>query len=507
MLVLFLATVVAQVDPVELRPRLEVEGEKAKPVVERIKSMPPLPSHVATDAEKAEIARLIKRLAEIKDPDVGLSPGMSGSAFAPVEELNEFGSGILMNHGHQRNQTLVKLVAFGPKAVPQLLAALDDETPTRLTLEHDGFFGYMGYCDRFLLRAARRLKWKNHYEAPPGLGEVALYNPRDAEMIAKEMAALPPRPSERGSRFNEKHFDKYTVTVGDVCYLALGQIVNRGYAPSQYQPTPIVCVSSTKHDKQLVADVRSRWGVKDVDREVFEALMLDFLYDDDRGAAVRLGFYYPKESEPLLLDAVGKAVAAAKQKDDYYVRQKLEAYAAIPLPSVRAAVWSFARDSKYLYYFLAGLPAAPPVVEEPYIERLLSDFFDEAFQEHKDLYKRYEMQAVWRAGLKRFGNAEFLRKQFERAAKTDDEETRISVCENIPDEWAKVILAPFLKDTRKLKRWQDDTRMCDLAAEMIKHADQSLRFDRAAAAAARDKQIEVLYHHCTGLGVRREPKP
>lgn len=110
------------------------------------------------------------------------------------------------------------------------------------------------------------------------------------------------------------------------------------------------------------------------------------------------------------------------------------------------------------------------------------------------------MEAVWREGLKRFSNAEFLRKQFERAAKVDDEETRISVCESIPNEWTKDLLAPFLKDTRKLARWSDGTRMCDLAAAAIKYADQSLHFDRDVGAEARDKQIEVLYHHCTGLG-------
>lgn len=502
MLLLLLAATVSQDT---LLSRFEKERMEAKPYVEQVRVMAPLPRRLTTDAEKAEIALLIKALAEIKDPDVGISPGMSGRAFAPVEPLNEFGSGILMYHGHKRNEALVKLVAFGPKAIPQLLDALDDATPTRLTLEHGGCFGYMDYCERFLARTAKALKWKEYWEAPGMRDEVTLYQPREAEMILKAMAALPAEPPKRDRAWG--HLDKYTVTVGDACYLALGQIVNRGYAPSQYQPTAITCLSSTKHDKQLVADVRTRWRVKDIDREVFETLMLDFLYRDDRGAAVRLGFYYPKQAEPLLLDSLRKAVAGAggEEDKDYEITRKVEAYAAIPIPNVRAACWAFARDAQSVYHFLAGLAAAPKT-DDPLIVRRLEAFFDVAFAGHQDLLKRYEMEAVWREALKRFGNAEFLRKQFERAAKVDEEETRISVCESIPGEWAKDLLAPFLKDTRKLTRWSDGTRMCDLAAAAIKHADQSLHFDADAETAARDQQIEVLYRHCTGQGVRREPK-
>lgn len=198
----------------------------------------------------------------------------------------------------------------------------------------------------------------------------------------------------------------------------------------------------------------------------------------------------------MLLDALQRALAKGKDNDNAFT-QKLEAYAAIPLPSVRTACWAYARNAPSLDRFLAGLASAPKG-EDAFIIKRLETFYDDAFR-HRSEGGGVQMLFVWRAGLERFGAAEFVRQQFERAAATNDEETRIMVCQYIPDAWAKEILTPFLKDTRKLQRWQDGTRMCDLAATRIKDADKSLQFDADAALGERDKQIEVLYQHCTGL--------
>src|SRR5262249_48600239 len=93
--------------------------------------------------EAAKIKRLIAGLAEIKDPDFGLSPTMSGEAFAPIAGSEHASAFVLTNHRLRPSAALRELVALGPRALPFLLDALDDQTPTGLIIRHPGGFGGM----------------------------------------------------------------------------------------------------------------------------------------------------------------------------------------------------------------------------------------------------------------------------------------------------------------------------------------------------------------------------
>ncbi len=53
---------------------------------------------------------------------------------------------------------------------------------------------------------------------------------------------------------------RYTLRVGDLCYVALGQIVNRPYTAVRYQPTAIIYATSVPHCKPLRADLLKEWG-------------------------------------------------------------------------------------------------------------------------------------------------------------------------------------------------------------------------------------------------------
>ncbi len=56
------------------------------------------PGKPLTREEVAEIKRRIRNLARISNPDVGLSPSFSGSAFAPIAEAREVGAMLLTSH-------------------------------------------------------------------------------------------------------------------------------------------------------------------------------------------------------------------------------------------------------------------------------------------------------------------------------------------------------------------------------------------------------------------------
>src|SRR5579862_8732056 len=85
--------------------------------------------------EAERIKRLIHDLAKIDHPDSGLSATFSGSSFAPVAGAERLG-GILMTPGNAKTSgDVVELVKLGPRAIPFLLKALDDPTPTKLVIK------------------------------------------------------------------------------------------------------------------------------------------------------------------------------------------------------------------------------------------------------------------------------------------------------------------------------------------------------------------------------------
>ena len=93
----------------------------------RLESQPPLSPN-----EAGKIKALIKNLANIDSPDFGLSPTFSGFAFAPIPSARETGAMILTNPGVKESNDFKELVKLGPKALPFLLKALDEKTPTKL---------------------------------------------------------------------------------------------------------------------------------------------------------------------------------------------------------------------------------------------------------------------------------------------------------------------------------------------------------------------------------------
>ena len=157
---------------------------------------------------------------------------------------------MLTDHKLKRSDTLKELVSLGPDALPLLLDALDDKTPTKIVLKHATGFGAMWYGSELGLN-------------PVNSAEIAIYNERLA--------------SERRAFDFEKTIEKHTVTVGDVCFVAVGQIVGRGYSAVRYQPTACIVINSTTQDPTVcAADVRAIWMSKDSWRNFLDALLADY---------------------------------------------------------------------------------------------------------------------------------------------------------------------------------------------------------------------------------------
>src|SRR6266511_1684289 len=214
------------------------------------KRLPPLPA----DGVKA----LIDRLTELDQQDTGYSGSLTGSAFLPLGQSET--NMILFGQKPRTSSDAMKaLVSLGTKALPTLLRHLSDDRQTKILLTHE--FGLGGM---FIGRDEDEKKER------PGLG---------------------------GEQ-------RYTVMVGDLCYVAIGQIVNRNYAAVWYQPTGIIFVTSVPKSKKVRETLLKEWS-KLTPAKHRDSLARDLGSDQEavrNGASLRLAYFYPEALEPLALN-------------------------------------------------------------------------------------------------------------------------------------------------------------------------------------------------------------
>jgi hypothetical protein len=169
----------------------------------------------------------------------------------------------------KRSEVLENIVKKGVTAVPVLLKHLDDKRPTRIKPIR-GIL-WMSFADEYDFNRRTRLV------KPEGVNR---------------------------ETFGEARPENHQLTVGDLCFVALGQIVNRNLNASRYQPTGGLVVNSPTYSRRLCDVIRSDF--KKCTQETHLAQLLDdFLYPDheDRriGAYRRLAYYYPGQVEELVL--------------------------------------------------------------------------------------------------------------------------------------------------------------------------------------------------------------
>ena len=305
-----------------------------------------------TDGQARHIKDLIASLASLDKPDFGLSATLSGTNFLPIPGREHAAAMLLTDHGLGQSKALQELVAIGPDALPFLVDALDDTTPTRIVIEHDNGIGVMSF--------AREL-------------EMNSVNPCEA--------AVCNQPADKDNE--RKIVQSYTVKVGDVCFVAIGQIVGRGYQAVRYQPTACIVLNSPTADAKLCERVRTIWKSDDSRRRLLDSLCADYatvgtfngdsLDGWDEGnereceAAMRLLYYFPKESEALLASRLEKLnVAKDVGLDDYEhrcvgnrVRSEafIQALAWSNAPAIRTTTTGIFKRANQIEDLLASLPA------------------------------------------------------------------------------------------------------------------------------------------------------
>lgn len=233
---------------------------------------PPISAQKAVE----NIESLIHQLQDISEGDIGYMPTRSGSGFLPLG-TSDSGMMLLGQKRPESSSTMRQLIEFGAEAIPQLVDHLDDDRASGIRLEFSGGFGGM-----FL---------SNEYD----------FNSNSSEG----------KPANVNGDFlgGDNDIESHTVTVGDLCFVALGQIVNRNFNAVRYQPTAIIVVNSPVRNEDLRDATKAEWS--DIDEMEHKAsLILDFQHADHErrrtGAYLRLSFYYPEEVEALVLEELAK---------------------------------------------------------------------------------------------------------------------------------------------------------------------------------------------------------
>jgi ankyrin repeat protein len=216
---------------------------------------------IERDLRKLNTPELIDQLTGIANSDVGYSSSISGSIFLPLDSEPSISTALLFQEPATKSLVMRELVARGAPAVPELLKRLGDKRTTKITVTR-GLFGSFFVVD-----------------------------PDDEQKL-------------------DGSSDSHTVTVGDLCYVALGQIVNQPYAAVSHMPGRSVWIKSPTRSSTLRKALLEKWS--GFNAEKHKAILLNDLAQQRSlpnriEAAKRLSYYYPETLEPVVLKLLAQS--------------------------------------------------------------------------------------------------------------------------------------------------------------------------------------------------------
>ena len=220
--------------------------------------------------QETPVPDLIESLQQTENLGFGYSALFAGTQFLPRMDSGQWNTGVLGSPPPKESESLKLIVKRGAAAIPFLIKQLDDGRPTKIK-PVSGMM-WMGWNDEYDYNRRTRT------EEPKGVNREA---------------------------FGEnRHPKSHQITVGDLCFVALGQIVNRNFTATRYQPTGGLIVSSPTYSMALLNVVRQDYRGM-TDNEHRKQLIDDFTHPDHElrrnGAAMRLALYYPEILDDLVI--------------------------------------------------------------------------------------------------------------------------------------------------------------------------------------------------------------
>lgn len=217
---------------------------------------------------EADVEVLINELPSTSEVGVGYSGRLSGWEFLPCPATEELGVMTLPTDSTKRSDVMKEIVEAGYRAVPLLLKHMDDARKTAIP-------------------PIECMMWTREEDEYDFNHRTRKDSPRGVNKDLDESVST--------SR-------SHTITVGDLCFVALGQIVNRKFSATRYQPTGGLVVNSPTMSKGLCNVVQTDF--KDfTETKLRQSLFDDFTNPDSderrNGACIRLSYYFPGAVDAL----------------------------------------------------------------------------------------------------------------------------------------------------------------------------------------------------------------
>jgi len=243
-------------------------------------------------AAKEKVESLIDKLVEVSQPGYGYAAYFSGSEFLPYPDTGKMVAEVLGGGAPVRSEVLRQIVEQGIDAVPALIKHIGDDRKIKMKP----------------LQGISVTEFIDLYD----------FNNRTRKDI--------PKGVNRDFFDDDKnHPNKHSLTVGDLCFVALGQIVNRRYSTATYVPSGILSVSSPSYSKRLREIVIQDWQGLTREQHI-QRLVEDFNMPDDEDrlfeAYLRLSYYYPETLGPLVIKHLEKPTYDA-EKVSVFVNDRL----------------------------------------------------------------------------------------------------------------------------------------------------------------------------------------
>jgi hypothetical protein len=233
------------------------------------------------DLSKVPTEELISKLQEISQPSIGTHPTAWTTAFIAIDDQPAFRGGILGSAKPATSPVMQELVRRGTASLPQLIAHLSDKKPTKQVI---------------------RPMMGNWFEEE--------YDPRSNDPSKWPANVQCTRIGFHSTKERPSFSDPYTVKVGDLCFVAIGQIVNRHLSAMRYQPSLCLVVNSPVQTPALADAVKSDWSglTPEEHRKSLEQDVVDTKFDRSPEALKRLLFYYPDIGTPLAVRLLGRSI-------------------------------------------------------------------------------------------------------------------------------------------------------------------------------------------------------
>ena len=229
-------------------------------------------------------SNLIDQLVGISSEGVGSHSTASFEGFVALDDDPRFHGGVLGSNKPEVSPIVQELVRRGLTALPDLIDHLGDGRSTRVTAGKD--FPFMA-------------SWFG------GEYESRYFNSQENQEIQISLDKLAKNEFELPG-------NKYTLRVGDLCFVIIGQIVNRNLSAVRYQPSACLVVNSPVATPGLATAIHKDWSglTPESHRQSLANDAMDPDPDRTEAAIKRLWYYYPDSGEKLAGELLSRPLFA-----------------------------------------------------------------------------------------------------------------------------------------------------------------------------------------------------